>query len=312
MFASERLKGIDVFVSVAEAGSFTAAAERLHLTTSAVSKAVARLEKRLQVRLFLRTTRRLALTEEGEAFYRTCTGVLSHLEEAELALHRHNQELRGRIRIDLPVSYGRMHVLPAILAFLEHHPQLEPVITFTDRFADPLEDGVDLLVRSGGSGVWPGAMGHHQLGIQRLILCASPRYLSQHGLPQDEQALSQHRCVLYCRSDGSAVPLRPGGQRNSVKPQHGGLLLGDTEGLVMAAIAGHGIVQLPGWLVAKPLSEGSLVQVLPELSVSGMPISLAWMKSRAGMPKISALRDWLIERLTPTLADDAKAHAKSA
>lgn len=303
MFPSERLKGIDVFVCSAEAGSFTAAAQRLHLTTSAVSKAVARLEKRLRVRLFVRTTRHLALTEEGEAFYRACTGVLSQLEEAELVLHRQYQELRGRIRIDLPVSFGRMHVLPAVLAFLEHHPQLEPVMTFSDRFVDPVEDGIDLLVRSGGSGVWPGAVEHHPLGIQRLILCAAPHYLSQYGLPQNEQALSQHRVVQYCRSDGSLTPLRFAGQRHAPTRQHNGLALGDTEGLVMAAVAGHGIVQLPTWLVARQLAEGSLVQVLPALSISGMPISLAWLKSRAAMPKVSALRDWLIERLTPSLAE---------
>lgn len=302
MLSSERLKGIDVFVCVAEAGSFTAAAERLHLTASAVSKAVARLEKRLQVRLFLRTTRHLALTEEGESFYRACTGVLNHLEEAELALHRQSQELRGRIRIDLPVSYGRMHVLPAILKFLEQHPQLEPGITFSDRFVDPVEEGIDLLVRSGGSGVWPGAVDHQSLGIQRLILCASPDYLARWGMPQDEQALSQHRCVLYCRGDGSLAPLRLPGKEGALRPLSRGLALSDTEGMVTAAVAGHGIVQLPGWLVARQLAEGTLVQVLPELSVSGMPISLAWLKSRARLPKVSALRDWLSESLIPSLA----------
>ena len=303
MFPSERLKGIDVFVCVAEAGSFTAAAQRLHLTTSAVSKAVGRLEKRLQVRLFLRTTRHLALSEEGESFYRACTGVLNQLEEAELALHHQSQALQGRIRIDLPVSYGRMHVLPAILSFLERHPQLEPVITFSDRFVEPVEEGIDLLVRSGGSGIWPGAVDHRKLGIQRLILCAAPHYLSQYGMPQSEQALSQHRCVLYCRNDGNLSPLRLAGQRHAQKHQHSVLALGDTEGMVMAALAGHGIVQLPTWLVAKHLEQKTLVQVLPELSISGMPISLAWLKSRARMPKVSALRDWLIESLAPTLAE---------
>ncbi|NDJ59281.1 LysR family transcriptional regulator [Enterobacteriaceae bacterium 4M9] len=303
MFPSERLKGIDVFVCVAEAGSFTAAAQRLHLTTSAVSKAVARLEKRLQTRLFLRTTRHLALSEEGEAFYRTCTGVLNQLEEAELALHHQSQTLQGRIRIDLPVSYGRMHVLPAMLSFLERHPQLEPVITFSDRFVEPVEEGIDLLVRSGGSGIWPGAVDHHQLGIQRLILCAAPHYLSEYGMPQSEQALSQHRCVLYCRNDGNLTPLRLAGQRSALKHQRSVLALSDTEGMVMAAVAGHGIVQLPTWLVAQHLAQKTLVQVLPELSISGMPISLAWIKGRARLPKVSALRDWLIENLTPSLAE---------
>ena len=112
VFSSERLKGIDVFVCAAELGSFTAAAERLSLTSSAVSKGIARLESRLGIRLFERTTRRLALTDAGTAYYRTCTRVLADLEESELALHTEFFEPRGRIRIDLPASYGRMHVLP--------------------------------------------------------------------------------------------------------------------------------------------------------------------------------------------------------
>jgi DNA-binding transcriptional LysR family regulator len=112
MFSSERLKGIDLFVCVADLGSFTAAAERLNLTGSAISKGIARLESRLQVRLFNRTTRRLSLTDAGETFYRTCTSVLGELEEAELAMQVENAEPRGRVRIDLPAAYGRLHALP--------------------------------------------------------------------------------------------------------------------------------------------------------------------------------------------------------
>ena len=120
MFSSERLKGIDVFVCVADSGSFRAAAERLNLTASAISKAIARLEGRLGVRLFQRTTRRLALTDAGAAFYRTCTGVLAELEEAELAMQPDNAEPQGRIRIDLPAAFGRLLALPVSGWFLVH------------------------------------------------------------------------------------------------------------------------------------------------------------------------------------------------
>ena len=130
MFSSERLKGIDVFVIVADLGSFTAAAGRLNLTNSAVSKSIARLEGRLGTRLFQRTTRRLSLTDAGETFYRTCTAVLSDLEEVEIALTSTQTEPQGKVRIDLPASYGRLHVLPLILDFMKLHPRLSPHVSF--------------------------------------------------------------------------------------------------------------------------------------------------------------------------------------
>ena len=150
MFSSERLKGIDVFVCVADSGSFRAAAERLNLTASAISKAIARLENRLGVRVFQRSTRRLALTDAGAAFYRTCTGVLAELEEAELAMQADNAEPQGRIRIDLPAAFGRLQALPVILQCVQKHALLLPHISFSDRFIDPVEEGVDIVVRVGG------------------------------------------------------------------------------------------------------------------------------------------------------------------
>ena len=164
MFSSERLKGIDVFVCVAESGSFKAAAERMSLTGSAISKSVARLESRLGARLFDRTTRRVSLTDAGTAFYRTCTGVLADLEEAELSLRAEDAEPQGRVRLDLPAAFGRSQVLPIILRCIQDYPRLVPHISFTDRFIDPLQEGVDIVVTIGGSQVWPDSLGHRYLG----------------------------------------------------------------------------------------------------------------------------------------------------
>jgi len=202
MFSSERLKGIGLFVCVADMGSFTLAAERLNLTASAVSKGIARLESRLQTKLFQRTTRRLALTDAGTQFYRTCTGVLAELEEAELAMQAESAEPRGRVRIDLPASFGRLHALPVILRCIEDHPLLVPHITFSDRFADPVSEGIDILVRIGGSDVWPNTLGHHYLGKQRHIFCAAPGYLKRQGEPTTAAELAHHHCVLYQENDG--------------------------------------------------------------------------------------------------------------
>ncbi|WP_261101839.1 LysR family transcriptional regulator [Serratia entomophila] len=293
---SERLKGIDVFVCVADAGSFTAAAERLHLTTSAVSKSVARLEKRLKVKLFDRTTRRLALNDAGVEFYRACTGALAHLEEVELSLHAEHQELKGGIRIDLPAAYGRLQVLPVILQFMREHPQLEPHITLSDRFVDPVEEGIDIIVRSGGRSIWPAALGHYQMNIQRLVFCASPGYLQRHGEPGNEHELSEHALVFYGQGNGMAYPLHFTGERqeNILRPASGGLAIGDSEGQALAVMAGFGIGQLPTWLIREPLADGRLVKILPELETDGMPITLAWLKNREKLPKVKALIERLI------------------
>ncbi|NER62128.1 LysR family transcriptional regulator [Pseudomonas sp. MAFF212428] len=292
MFSSERLKGIDVFVCVADLGSFKAAAERLNLTGSAVSKSVARLEARLQARLFERTTRRVALTEAGRAFYRTCSGVLAELEEAELALNPQDSQPRGRVRIDLPAAFGRLHALPAILACVRVHGLLMPHITFSDRFVDPVESGIDLFVRIGGPQAWPTGVSHRYLGSQRVVLCAAPAYLEQHGTPLHARALEQHHCIVYGLNDGLVGPwhfpsAQPGHTERRTLPAR--MAVGDAEGQVSAVLAGYGIAQLPTWLIKRQLAEGSLVQVLPHLATQGLPIHLAWLTSRQAQPKVSTL-----------------------
>ncbi|HDS1736580.1 LysR family transcriptional regulator [Pseudomonas sp. BP8] len=304
MPGTERLKDIEFFVNVANAGSFIAAAERMHLTSSAVSKGVARLEKRLQVRLFERTTRRLLLSDAGADYYRTCTRVLAEIEEAELALHDEQQEPCGKLRIDLPASFGRLHALPAVLAFARSHPRLQPHITLSDRFVDLSEDPVDIVVRIGGPQRWPAGIEHRYLGSQRLVLCASPAYLAEHGTPADEEQLRALGCVLYACVDGSTLDLHFASSRHGVdemKAMPGGLAIGDGEGQLMAIMAGHGIAQLPTWLVQRQLDEGTLVEVLPGFASEGLPIHLAWRRNRGHLPKVSALVEALSERLTPLL-----------
>lgn len=300
MFSSERLKGIDVFVCVSELGSFRAAAERMNLTASAISKSIARLEKRLGVRLFQRTTRRLSLTDAGVAFHRTCTGVLADLEEAELSLQSENTEPRGRVRIDLPSAFGRAQVLPILLQFVQEYPLVVPHITFGDSYIDPLKEGVDVVVRIGGADAWPETVGHRLLARERYTLCASPSYLARHGAPLSESDLEHHQCIAYGWVDGSISPWNFAGEqgttlRRQIVPQ---LVVGHGDGLMMAAMAGCGIAQLPSWLIKQPLQQGTLVEVLPQLATEGRVISLAWIKSRQALPKVRVLLEALVAGLT--------------
>ena len=299
MIPSERLKGIEAFVCAADTGSFTAAAERLHLTTSAVSKGVARLEARLGARLFERTTRSLALTDAGSAFYQTCVRVLAELADAEAVLAAQTSEPVGRLKVDLPVAFGRMRVMPLILAFAEEHPHLQPTITFTDRFVDVIDEGIDVAVRIGASEIWPSALGHRYLGTERVTLCAAPDYLARHGIPSSDEALSRYACILYGKSDGSTITWRFARGEKSVerRPMEGRLTLGSAEAQVGAVKAGCGIAQLATWLIKGELESGELVEILPDLATDGLGLDLVWPKTRQLQPKVDALVRLLTDRL---------------
>ncbi|AKA25261.1 LysR family transcriptional regulator [Pseudomonas chlororaphis] len=299
MFSSERLKGIDVFVCVAESGSFKAAAEKLHLTGSAISKSIARLESRLGTRLFLRTTRRVSLTDAGTAFYRTCTGVLADLEQAELALKAEASEPRGSVRIDLPGAFGRIQVLPIILRLVQEHPSLTPHLSFSEGYVDPFKAGVDIVIRIGDADAWPDTLGHRCLARERHVFCASPGYLARQGIPLDEQDLEQHQCIAYGWVDGRIHPWSLADDlgtttRRQIAAQ---LVVGSGEGIVTAAVAGCGIAQLPSWLIQRQLDEGTLLEVLPQRATAGMPINLAWVKSREALPKVRVLLEALVSGL---------------
>jgi DNA-binding transcriptional LysR family regulator len=291
MFPSERLKGIEAFVATADAGSFTAAAERLHLTNSAVGKAVARLEARLNTRLVERTTRRLTLTDAGTAFYRICVRVLDELEAAEQVLAAERLEPSGRLRVDLPATFGRLMVMPLLLSFIERHAAVQPHISFTDRFVDVVEENIDVAVRIGGPDQWPSNLGHRFLGTERLIFCAAPSYLARRGTPTSITELAGHDAVTYGRADGSPSTWRITHGTGPVerRPVEGRIVVGHGEAQVAAVVAGYGIAQLATWLVEAPLREGRLVQLLPDATTDGLPLHLVWPLSRQLLPKVNAL-----------------------
>lgn len=300
MLPSERLKGIEAFVCAADAGSFTAAALRLNLTSSAVSKTVARLEARLAIRLFARTTRSLALTDAGTAFYATCVRVLAELADAEGVLAAHNAEPVGRLKVDLPIAFGRLHVMPLLLDFAARHPQIRPYVTFTDRFVDIVEDGIDIAVRIGASDLWPAALGHRYLGTERLTLVTSPAYLACAGTPASDAALSRYDCILYGKPDGSTITWRFARGENPMerRAMAGRITLGSAEAQVGAVKAGHGIAQLATWLIKTELARGELIEILPDQATAGLPLHLVWPKTRQLSPKIDALLTLLTEKLS--------------
>ncbi|GKT25574.1 LysR family transcriptional regulator [Acidovorax sp. SUPP3334] len=299
MHSSERLKGIDVFVTTVAAGSFTGAADRLNLTASAVGKSIARLEARLATRLFERTTRKLQLTDAGAAFHRVCVRVLDDIESAERVLAEDATEPSGRLRIDLPATFGRRQVMGWLMDFAVAHPAVQPHISFTDRFVDVVDDGIDVAVRIGGPDLWPANLGHRFLGHERLVLCAAPGYLERRGTPRTLADLPQHDAITYGRADGTSSPwliATPGGltERRAVD---GRVVVGNAEAQLDAVIAGLGVAQMATWLAGDALRAGALVPILAVQDIDGLPLHLVWPLGKQLLPKVDGLLKHLAKHL---------------
>ena len=287
----QRLKDIVPFVASVESGSFAAAAERLHLTGSAVSKSVTRLETRLGSRLLERTTRSLKLTDAGNAYYQTCLRIMEELAEAEAVLAAQRSIPSGRLRVAVPNTYGRLGVMPVLIPFCQQHPELELNLTFSDRFIDLFDEGIDIAVRIGGSPDLPASLGCRQMGRERMVFCAAPQYLDRAGRPDSENQLLQHQAIMYERVDGSTKPwlfTTADGHPHWRNVPHR-LALGDVDAQVQAVCGGLGVAQMPSWLVREPLARGELEIILPEQQPDGLALTLIWPRRKQLLPKVDAL-----------------------
>lgn len=298
-YNASRLQGIGVLVQAVEAGSFTAAAQRLGLSKSAVGKSVATLEARLGVRLLDRTTRRLALTAEGADFYQSCLRVLAELDGAESRATARRAEVAGTLRISLPVSFGRRWVMPVLCGLARQHPQLGLDVAFTDRAVDLLEENVDLVVRLGDPGN-SAFLSARPLGLQRVVTCAAPAYLAARGRPAAIADLAQHDCICFGHGGhvlGWALRDEEGRTVNArIKGRH---TIGDGDALRAAVLDGLGIAQFPTWLVADALRQGQLQTVLAPHGVEGSSMHALWPATRDLASRIRAAVDALVQAFSP-------------
>ncbi|AFE11013.1 LysR family transcriptional regulator [Corallococcus coralloides DSM 2259] len=279
---SDPLQGVAVFVEAVEAGGFSAAATKLNLSRSAVGKTVARLEERLGVRLFHRTTRSQGLTQDGQVFYERCLRALGELRAGEALLESGKQEVAGRLRVSMPVLYGRRCVAPILRDLARAHPKLELDLSFNDRLVDLLEDGFDLVLRSVGTrGLDAGdGLTARRVGFQRMTVCASPAYLRKHGTPRTLEALSGHDTIRYVRS-GTARPWlfpQEDGTNVELLPRSR-LRFDDLEAIMDAAVAGMGLAWLPCWLIQDAVRDKKLVRVLTDLPGLCFDIHALWPTS---------------------------------
>ncbi|MBE5202756.1 LysR family transcriptional regulator [Pectobacterium quasiaquaticum] len=293
-FTIDSLRAIVHFVTVADAHSFTEAADHLGMTRSAIGKSIVRLEERLGTKLFHRTTRKMTLTTEGEAYLASCRSALETMQAAESSLLARQTEPSGVVRIDMPAAFGKTVMMPVLLKIAAQYPEIRLVLTFNDRIIDPLDMGFDLAIRFGPLKDTTDLVAR-SLNAQHLLLCASPEYLSRYGTPLTLDDLDKHRCVMAWRG-GS--PLNwlvrdPQGQdiRFNPVPFH---QISDGDAMIAAGVAGAGIIQFPESLLRPYFADARLIPVLPELTPSPTDLSVIWPRARALMPGVRFIVDELI------------------
>lgn len=270
------LNAIPVFVTVVESGNFASAAAILHVTRSAVGKTIARLEARLGVALFQRTTRRQLLTEEGEQFYLQCREALERIREAEETLQRGKDEVQGRLRVSLPVLFGQRCVAPLLFRLSQRYPLLKLELHYSDRQVNLLEEGFDLAVRI-GSLADTGSLRARALGEHGMVLCAAAEYLRQQPAPQTIAGLNEHRTLGYLHNGQLQKWQLYDPQQGDVRFSPQTWLIQDDFAAIAAAVQqGMGIAWLPDWLVAQALADGTLQQVLAPSAQVRFAIHAVW------------------------------------
>ena len=286
----DRFRSLEVFAATAEQLSFAAAARELKLTRAMVSKHTADLEGRLGVRLFHRTTRRVNLTEAGRALAERASNVIDAVNETEDAVRDLQTVLKGRLRVNAPVSFGSQQLAPLIARFLGDNPGVEIDLTLNDRAVDLVEEGYDIVIRIGVPA--DSSLIARRLAPARLMIVGSPDYLRRNGMPKTPDDLKRHNCLGYAywslRDEWHITT--PRGKLERVKVT-GSLVANNGDALRVAALEGVGLIQQPTFSVCNDLRDGRLVQVLPEHTIRELTVHALYAPGAAPNAKVRALID---------------------
>ncbi|HEX2531841.1 MAG TPA: LysR substrate-binding domain-containing protein [Burkholderiaceae bacterium] len=292
------LSGMRVFVAVADAGSFAAAANRLDMSRAMASKQVMNLEDHLGTRLLNRTTRRLSMTESGSAFYERCVQIIADVTEAEQVAGRMAAAPRGVLKITMPLAYG-LHRLGSVIAgYASRYPQVKLDISLSERKIDLIEEGFDLAIRIGT--LPESGLIARKLGSTRGIVCASPAYLERHGIPRTPEDLAHHACLGYSFTN-SGDEWRLEGPDRKVTTRCAGPIKADNGDILrLAALSGTGLIFQPLFIVAEDLQAGRLVRVLPDYASSELGIFAVYPSRRHLSAKVRTFVDFLVAQLDGT------------
>lgn len=298
----DKLNSLQLFVISAELGSFSRAAEHLGRTPSSVAKSVGQLEEVVGARLFERTTRSMALTEAGQLYLETARDVLERMRESEEEIAQLHHSLKGRLRINGPLAFGRPFLNGACASFLQKHPDMRLQVDLSDAYVDMLDGRYDLALRLGHSDL-PGLIAQ-SVGESRVVFCASPAYLARCGKPERPEQLVEHECLVYRHPAlGESWLIERGGEQ-LLLPRSGRLNSDNQELLLEACLAGQGILPSPYWSVLPYLRDGRLQTLLDDCHFDpkalGSELLAVYPSTRRATRKIIAfiehLRDYLREQ----------------
>lgn len=299
----DRLREMEVFAEIAEAGSFAAAARRLRMSPPAVTRLVAALEERLGARLIQRTTRTMRLTEAGRRFREAAARVLSEVEAAERGVAGETAAPRGKITITASTSFGRMAVSPVAARFLAANPGVTASLLLVDRVVNLLEEGIDVGIRIGE--LPDSRLIGRRVGAVRRILVASPGYLSGTGAPAHPGDLKDHRFIAFTGlMPTRSLTFNQGGEALSVTPPDW-LELNDAAAALALAEAGEGVTIALSYMVAEALAGGRLVEILPAFAPPTRPIHLLYSETRLLTPAVRAFVDFAQPRLAAMVPEPA-------
>jgi LysR family transcriptional regulator for bpeEF and oprC len=308
----DRLQAMEVFVRVVDTGAFTRAAEVLHMPKATVTTLVQNLESHLGAKLLNRTTRRVNVTPDGAAYYERCTRILAEVEETESALGRTKSSPRGRLRVDVPVTFGRRVLVPALPDFFARYPDIRLEVGCSDRPVDLIEEGVDCVVRGG---VQPDStLVARRVGMVDFISCATPGYLERHGVPVHPSDLVRHRCISYFSSKTGRImgwDFSKDGERIDLQLD-GVVALNDGEAYLEAGLAGLGIVQAATFMVKDAIASGRLIRVLSDWQIDPLPLWIMYPQNRHLSAKVRVFVEWIADLFTRGVAQQTRLDAADA
>lgn len=290
----DKLKAMQIFVRIVEAGSLSAAAETLGMSGPAVVRSLAALERTVGVRLMHRTTRRSSLSDEGREYYERCRRVLADVEEADAALSSRRLAPSGRLRLTAPATYGRMHVAPLVAGFLSRHPAIEVELLLLDRVVDLVEEGVDVAVRIGHMS--DSSLVAVRIGETRRVICAAPAYLKRVGVPARPRDLLAHRTILFTGLGASGAWTFAGKppERVTVRPL---LRTNQVDAALDACLRGLGCAQFLGYQVEHLVAAGKLRRLLADFEPPSMPIQIVYPNARLLSSNVRAFVDLAVAKL---------------
>jgi LysR family transcriptional regulator for bpeEF and oprC len=292
----DQLQGMRVFTRVADLGSFARAANDMDMSRAMASSYVAQLEKHLGTRLLHRTTRKVTVSPEGAVYLERCKRILAELQAADDEMRHARARPQGKLRVDVPVAFGRYLLMPALPTFTERYPEMALEVRFNDRYVDLGAEHVDVVLRSGE--IKSPNLIARQITTSRMVTCAAPSYIARHGMPRTPADLRSHRTIGFLRTDTSRPSewkFRQGRDGVQKLKLSFALSFNTSEPMVMSAYEGQGIIQTTDLLLGRAIAEGRVVELLKEYSCEGPPFSVVYPRATQHLAKVRVFAEFAAE-----------------